>query len=82
MVKLYKIFICEEEGWVTENPHNFSDEIQTYSNEFNKNIDVKETMDKIERLNVGEEIEVEELKFECIELSLEKYSKLGEWGGW
>ena len=39
-------------------------------------------MDKIKKLNIGEEFEVEELKFKFFEMSLEEFSKLGEWGGW
>lgn len=82
VIKLYQIFICGEIGWVTENPHNFEDEIEEYTRECNKNISFNKTMEKIEKLNVGEEIEVEELKFKCIEMGLEEYSNLGEWGGW
>jgi len=82
MIKLYKIYICEEEGWVTANPHNFESEIEEYKRECNKKIDLNQTMDKIKKLNIGEEFEVEELKFKFFEMSLEEFSKLGEWGGW
>jgi len=82
VIKLFQIFICGEIGWVTENPHNFENEIEEYIREFNKDIGTKDTMDKIEKLNIGEEFEVEEIKFQCIEMGLEEYSNLGEWSGW
>jgi len=81
-IKLFQIYICGEIGWVTENPHNFQDEIEVYVKEFSKDINVDEVMKKIEKLNIGEEFEVEELKFCCIEMDIEEYKNLGEWGGW
>ena len=82
MIKLYQIFICGEIGWITESPHKFEDEIKEYIREFSKDIDINKTMDKIEKLDVGEEFEIEELKFKCTEMDREEYLNLGEWGGW
>ncbi|MPQ32463.1 hypothetical protein E4V42_13590 [Clostridium estertheticum] len=81
MLKLYKNFICGEEGWVTKIPQNFEDEIGEYAGYYNKNIDISKTIEEVEKLKVGEGYKIEELDFKCIEMSLVEYSNLGEWGG-
>ena len=81
-IKLYKIIISGEEGWVTENPQEFESEIGEYEGFYNKNIDIDKTIEEIKKIKVGEKYKVEELEFNCIEISLEEYSNLGEWAGW
>jgi len=82
MVKLYQIYYCNETGWCTKNPKDFNNEVQDFNECEEWNIDIKDCIEKISNLNIGEKYDIEGLTFKCFEMPKEEYENLHEFAGW
>jgi len=82
MIKVYRIFICGDEGFTATNPQDFEVEIGEYTGEFCLVFNVDRAIEEIKELETGEEYIVKDLKIKCIEMSEKDYSELSEFEGW
>jgi hypothetical protein len=82
MVKVYQIFIDGAAGWYTLKPSDFEDEIvDAYYLEHGRMITqgkLFKVMGDINKMNIGDNIEFENVKVYCFEIEEAAYNALNE----
>jgi len=86
-LKVYQIFLEDEEGWIDENLENFRCELEAANDDYRQyepdnKINIDFIMKCLVLMEPGDEFSSKDVKFKCFEMEESEFNNLPEFAGW